>query len=297
MKSARRIISPTGCGSPAASTTSNGTTFSRTFMCGSCGLQFTDNLGTAVAKGADLQADLRWVGGFSLEASVGYTSARFTKTSKGKLAIAGDAISGEAAINYAPGTNPPWNMAIGPQYGFKPVGSRGIRALGLGVRQPQSLAGPGAGSQFSAVQPEFLYAAVDELRFAARRRERREMADIGLLRQFVRSRTHHQLRAGAGRCYNPTSIRRCHPRCSKTTGHSGRAPSESPRRCGFPSLQLGRILGGGHPPLPLSHRPLRLDAARRFHRDGRKEVQALAEHRVGNRQRRQQAHDVRRRAA
>jgi iron complex outermembrane recepter protein len=86
---------------------------------GSCGLQFTDNLGTAVAKGADIQAELVLAGGFSLEASVGYTSARFTKTSKGNLAVAGDAISGEAAINYAPGTNPPWTVALGPQYSFK----------------------------------------------------------------------------------------------------------------------------------------------------------------------------------
>jgi outer membrane receptor protein involved in Fe transport len=89
---------------------------------GSCGLQFTDNLGTAVAKGGDIQADLALGSGFSLEASVGYTSARFTKTSKGNLAMAGDAISGEAAINYAPGTNPPWTVSVGPQYSFKALG-------------------------------------------------------------------------------------------------------------------------------------------------------------------------------
>src|SRR5208282_4653373 len=29
------------------------------------------------------------------------------------------AISGEAAINYSPGTNPPWSIAVGPQYAFK----------------------------------------------------------------------------------------------------------------------------------------------------------------------------------
>ena len=86
---------------------------------GSCGLQFTDNLGTAVAKGGDIQADLVLGAGFTLEASAGYTSARFTKTSKGNLAVAGDAIAGEAAINYAPGTNPPWTVSIGPQYSFK----------------------------------------------------------------------------------------------------------------------------------------------------------------------------------
>jgi outer membrane receptor protein involved in Fe transport len=89
------------------------------YVGGNCGLQFTDNLGTAVAKGFDLQADAVIGGGLSVEASVGYTSARFTKTSLGNLAEAGDAISGEAAINYSPGTNPPWTLAVGPQYDFK----------------------------------------------------------------------------------------------------------------------------------------------------------------------------------
>jgi outer membrane receptor protein involved in Fe transport len=89
---------------------------------GSCGLQFTDNLGTALAWGGDIQADLVVGGGFSIEASVGYTNARFTQDSKGGLALKGEAIAGEAAINYAPGTNPPWTVAVGPQYSFKAAG-------------------------------------------------------------------------------------------------------------------------------------------------------------------------------
>jgi outer membrane receptor protein involved in Fe transport len=91
------------------------------YVGGNCGLQFTANLGTAVAKGFDLQADADLGAGFTVEASAGYTSARFTKTSLGSLAEAGDAISGEAAINYSPGTNPPWSIAVGPQYAFKVV--------------------------------------------------------------------------------------------------------------------------------------------------------------------------------
>ncbi|MGO9513340.1 MAG: TonB-dependent receptor [Steroidobacteraceae bacterium] len=89
------------------------------YVAGDCGLQFTENLGTAVAKGFDLQADANIGGGLSVETSVGYTSARFTKTSPFNRAIDGDAISGEAAINYSPGTNPPWSIAIGPQYDFR----------------------------------------------------------------------------------------------------------------------------------------------------------------------------------
>jgi outer membrane receptor protein involved in Fe transport len=89
------------------------------YVGGNCGLQFTDNLGTAVAKGFDFQADADLGGGFSVQTSVGYTDARFTKTSTSGLAVDGDAISGEAAINYSPGTNPPWTIAVGPQYDFK----------------------------------------------------------------------------------------------------------------------------------------------------------------------------------
>ena len=70
-------------------------------------------------------------GGFSLEASVGYTDARFTASTTAPnplpagwqpLVTKGDAISGEAAINYSPGTNPPWNVAVGPQYKFQALG-------------------------------------------------------------------------------------------------------------------------------------------------------------------------------
>ena len=84
---------------------------------GDCGLQFTDNLGKAVAKGFDLQADAT-LGAFTLEAAVGYTDARFVATSKNNLAIDGDAISGQSAINGSPGANPPWNVALGLQYNF-----------------------------------------------------------------------------------------------------------------------------------------------------------------------------------
>jgi outer membrane receptor protein involved in Fe transport len=86
-----------------------------------CGLQFTDNLGTAVAKGFDFQTEMVLGGGFSLDGAFGYTDARFTKsTVRGTsvIASAGDAIAGEAAIDGGPGTNPPWTAAIGLQYNF-----------------------------------------------------------------------------------------------------------------------------------------------------------------------------------
>jgi iron complex outermembrane receptor protein len=89
------------------------------YVAGNCGLQFTDNLGTAVAKGFDLQAQADLGSGLTFELSAGYTNARFTKDSTGGLALRGEAISGNAAINYAPGTSPPWSIAFGPQYAFK----------------------------------------------------------------------------------------------------------------------------------------------------------------------------------
>ncbi len=88
------------------------------YISGGCGLQFTDNLGAAVAKGFDLQADAI-AGPFNFEVAVGYTSARFVKDSKNNLALSGDAISGQEAINGAPGTTPPWTVSAGAQYNFK----------------------------------------------------------------------------------------------------------------------------------------------------------------------------------
>jgi iron complex outermembrane recepter protein len=93
------------------------------YVAGDCGLQFTDNLGTAVAKGADLQAEMNF-GQLHIDLAVGYTNARYTKNSPilnsagQPLSVAGDAISGQAAIDSAPGLNPPWNVSIGPEYRF-----------------------------------------------------------------------------------------------------------------------------------------------------------------------------------
>jgi iron complex outermembrane recepter protein len=85
------------------------------YVAGACGLQFTDNLGTAVSEGFDLQAEAA-LGQFALDAAIGYNSARYVKNSPHDIALDGDAISGQAAINGAPGTSPPWNVTLGAQY-------------------------------------------------------------------------------------------------------------------------------------------------------------------------------------
>lgn len=101
------------------------------YVAGNCGLQFTDNLGTAVAKGFDLQAQMLF-GSVHVDLATGYTSARFTKDAPNGcqtqvlpvpevpcLTSNGDVISGQEGINYAPGATPPWTVALGVEYSFK----------------------------------------------------------------------------------------------------------------------------------------------------------------------------------
>jgi iron complex outermembrane recepter protein len=98
------------------------------YVAGACGLQFTDNLGEAVAWGGDLQAELA-LGAVHIDLATGYTSARYTKNSPPNCeqpplnvpckSTNGDAISGQAAIDYAPGLNSPFTAALGVEYSFK----------------------------------------------------------------------------------------------------------------------------------------------------------------------------------
>jgi len=95
------------------------------YIAGSCGLQFITNVGNAISKGFDLQAEAN-VGPMYFDFAAGYNSARFDGNSPivndagQPLVVNGDAISGQASINGAPGTNPPWNVAVGAEYRFKP---------------------------------------------------------------------------------------------------------------------------------------------------------------------------------
>jgi iron complex outermembrane recepter protein len=123
------------------------------YVAGLCGLQFTDNLGTAVAKGFDLQAELA-AGPFDFEVALGYTSARYTADSPHGLAFAGDAISGQAAIDYAPGVNPPWTGAFGAQYNFSLQGHDAFMRVDYTYASrnnwPSALQDPGSAANPSA---------------------------------------------------------------------------------------------------------------------------------------------------
>jgi iron complex outermembrane recepter protein len=99
-----------------------------------CQIQFTDNLGNAVSKGFDLQADFQVTEAFSIESSFGYTDARYTTTTylgatptnpvaaaaAGYYPVvrAGDAVAGPNGI----GTGysiPPYSISLGLEYKFR----------------------------------------------------------------------------------------------------------------------------------------------------------------------------------
>jgi iron complex outermembrane receptor protein len=85
-----------------------------------CQISFIDNLGTAVAKGADLQADIALTQQFTAEITVGYTDARYTRDSRLSAIEAqpivsnGDAITGQSGQPGAPVT-----ASVGLQYNFQ----------------------------------------------------------------------------------------------------------------------------------------------------------------------------------
>ena len=123
------------------------------YVAGACALQFIDNVGTAVAKGFDLQAELA-LGAVQLEAAIGYTDARYSEdSSHGGLAHTGDAISGNGAIDYAPGLTSPWTAAFGVQYNFAPLGHEAYLRIDYEYASrnnwPSVLQDPGS-SQFNA---------------------------------------------------------------------------------------------------------------------------------------------------
>ena len=89
-----------------------------------CQIQFTDNLGNAVSKGFDLQADVLVTDALSIESSFGYTDARYTTTTYlgptqtgTPVVVRGDAVAGPNGI----GTGysiPPYSISLGLEYKF-----------------------------------------------------------------------------------------------------------------------------------------------------------------------------------
>jgi iron complex outermembrane receptor protein len=83
------------------------------FYVPTCGIQFTTNAGQAVSKGFDFQGAWQFSHAFQLDASVGYTDAKFVRTS---LDASGDVL--EEAGDALEGENGPWTATLGLQYNF-----------------------------------------------------------------------------------------------------------------------------------------------------------------------------------
>ena len=80
-----------------------------------CGIQFTTNAGDAVSKGFDVQGQWQVTRGLEIEATVGYTSAKFTK----------DAFDANGDVLDLKGDSldvVPWTVTLGAQYDFTAFG-------------------------------------------------------------------------------------------------------------------------------------------------------------------------------
>jgi outer membrane receptor protein involved in Fe transport len=100
-----------------------------------CQISFVTNLGTAVAKGADIQADIAVTDALSVDLTAGYTSARYTKTlyvallpdgtpdpSILPLVRSGDAVEGTTSFSGHLRTPAPFTSSLGLQYKFGAFG-------------------------------------------------------------------------------------------------------------------------------------------------------------------------------
>ena len=83
-----------------------------------CQISFISNLGAAVAKGLDIQAEFALTNSFTIELATGYTDARYTQDSRlvagaGAVVSSGDAVTGQSG---QPGA--PFTATIGLEYRF-----------------------------------------------------------------------------------------------------------------------------------------------------------------------------------
>ncbi len=90
-----------------------------------CQISFIDNLGQAVAKGADIQADVAVTEHLQLELSAGYTDARYTQNSSlssnssvGPVVADGDSITGQSSETGGGQPTAPYTATLGIEYKF-----------------------------------------------------------------------------------------------------------------------------------------------------------------------------------
>ncbi|MDP8983827.1 MAG: TonB-dependent receptor, partial [Pseudomonadota bacterium] len=89
-----------------------------------CQISFISNLGTAVAKGIDVQAEVALTDAFTAELAAGYTEARYIRDSKlsatevNPVVSSGDAITGESGGGQSGQPNAPFTLSLGLEYKF-----------------------------------------------------------------------------------------------------------------------------------------------------------------------------------
>ncbi|HVC29966.1 MAG TPA: TonB-dependent receptor [Steroidobacteraceae bacterium] len=93
-----------------------------------CQISFISNLGTAVAKGADLQAQFLLTGYLTADLTAGYTDARYTADARlspaeiSPIVASGDAITVGNSGNGVGTPSPPVTVSVGLQYQFRLFG-------------------------------------------------------------------------------------------------------------------------------------------------------------------------------
>ncbi len=166
-----------------------------------CQISFIANTGQAVAKGADVQADVSLTSGLTVELAAGYTDARYTQDFRfsntglnpNPLVANGDAIIG--ASSEAGGGQPtaPFTAAAGVEYRFN-VFARDtfVRVDGeYEARAKWATAERGPGHL--AVRPGELRAALHDFRQPAQRHAVRPVVTRGFRRQSDRHPRAHRL--------------------------------------------------------------------------------------------------------
>jgi len=90
-----------------------------------CELNYIANLGSAVSKGGDLQAEFAVTDGLTLESAVGYNDAYYTKGSlPGPLATTPLSAKGDAIVGASATASAPWTITLGAEYKFRAFGGR-----------------------------------------------------------------------------------------------------------------------------------------------------------------------------
>ena len=139
-----------------------------------CQISFIDNLGQAVAKGADMQGEFALTDSFTAELSAGYTQARYTQDARLSPAETTPhrrqrrCHRGSERAAGAPG-----HGLAGPRVSLRARRPRLVRALRRRIRKPAQMGGRESGREYPAIRFGQLLPAGDELRLGSRRTEDR----------------------------------------------------------------------------------------------------------------------------